>query len=76
MSEPRLRPVRRALISVSDKAGLIPFAQALARHKAALVSTGGTAKALTDAGLAVEEVASVTKFPELLDGRLKTLHPA
>ena len=76
MSEPRLRPVRRALISVSDKAGLIPFAQALARHKVTLVSTGGTAKALTDAGLAVEEVASVTKFPELLDGRLKTLHPA
>ncbi|MGH6974464.1 MAG: bifunctional phosphoribosylaminoimidazolecarboxamide formyltransferase/IMP cyclohydrolase [Stellaceae bacterium] len=76
MSEPRLRPVRRALISVSDKAGLRPFAQALARHKVALVSTGGTAKALTDAGLAVEEVASVTKFPELLDGRLKTLHPA
>src|SRR5215472_13187348 len=76
MSEPRLRPVRRALISVSDKAGLIPFAQALARHQVALVSTGGTAKALTDAGLAVEEVAAVTKFPELLDGRLKTLHPA
>ena len=75
MSEPRLRSVRRALISVSDKAGLIPFAQALARHKVALVSTGGTAKALTGAGLAVEEVASVTKFPELLDGRLKTLHP-
>ena len=75
MSEPRLRPVRRALISVSDKAGLIPFAQALARHKVTLVSTGGTAKALADAGLAVEDVASVTKFPELLDGRLKTLHP-
>src|SRR5579863_1801534 len=76
MSELRLRPVRRALISVSDKAGLVPFAQALARHKVALVSTGGTAKALADAGLAVEEVAAVTKFPELLDGRLKTLHPA
>jgi len=76
MSEPRLRPIRRALISVSDKAGLIPFAQALARHKVALVSTGGTAKALADAGFAVEEVAAVTKFPELLDGRLKTLHPA
>ena len=76
MSEPRLRPVRRALISVSDKAGLISFAQALARHKVVLVSTGGTAKALADAGLAVEEVTAVTKFPELLDGRLKTLHPA
>ncbi|MDE1930476.1 MAG: bifunctional phosphoribosylaminoimidazolecarboxamide formyltransferase/IMP cyclohydrolase [Alphaproteobacteria bacterium] len=76
MSEPRLRPVRRALISVSDKAGLIPFAQALARHNVTLISTGGTAKALTDAGIAVEDVASVTKFPELLDGRLKTLHPA
>ncbi|MGH6969499.1 MAG: bifunctional phosphoribosylaminoimidazolecarboxamide formyltransferase/IMP cyclohydrolase, partial [Stellaceae bacterium] len=76
MSEPRLRPVQRALLSVSDKAGLIPFAQALARHKVALVSTGGTAKALADAGLKVEEVAAVTRFPELLDGRLKTLHPA
>ncbi|HVA35594.1 MAG TPA: bifunctional phosphoribosylaminoimidazolecarboxamide formyltransferase/IMP cyclohydrolase [Stellaceae bacterium] len=76
MSDPRLRPVQRALISVSDKAGLIPFAQALVRHGVTLISTGGTARALADAGLAVEEVAAVTKFPEMLDGRVKTLHPA
>jgi len=76
MSDPRLRPIRRALISVSDKAGLIPFAQALVRHGATLISTGGTARVLADAGLAVEEVAALTKFPEMLDGRVKTLHPA
>ncbi len=76
MSDPRLRPVRRALISVSDKAGLIPFARTLVRHGVALVSTGGTARALAEAGLAVEEVAATTKFPEMLDGRVKTLHPA
>ncbi|MDE2166015.1 MAG: bifunctional phosphoribosylaminoimidazolecarboxamide formyltransferase/IMP cyclohydrolase [Alphaproteobacteria bacterium] len=76
MSDPRLRPVRRALISVSDKAGLIPFARTLVRHGVALVSTGGTARALAEAGLAVGEVAATTKFPEMLDGRVKTLHPA
>jgi phosphoribosylaminoimidazolecarboxamide formyltransferase/IMP cyclohydrolase len=70
------RPVRRALISVSDKAGLVPFARALAQRGVALVSTGGTAKALGDAGLSVTEVAAVTQFPEMLDGRVKTLHPA
>ena len=69
-------PVRRALISVSDKAGLVPFAQALASRGVALISTGGTAKTLADAGLAVAEVATVTQFPEMLDGRVKTLHPA
>src|ERR1700733_3216690 len=69
-------PIRRALISVSDKAGLVPFAQALAARGVALVSTGGTAKALADAGLAVTEVAAATGFPEMLDGRVKTLHPA
>ena len=68
--------VRRALISVSDKAGLVPFAMALARRGFALISTGGTAKALADAGLDVAEVAAVTNFPEMLDGRVKTLHPA
>jgi phosphoribosylaminoimidazolecarboxamide formyltransferase/IMP cyclohydrolase len=67
---------RRALISVSDKAGLVPFARGLVRHGFSLVSTGGTAKALADAGLAVTEVAAVTRFPEMLDGRVKTLHPA
>src|SRR5580704_8038740 len=69
-------PIRRALISVSDKAGLVPFAQTLAARGVALVSTGGTAKALADAGLAVTEVAAATGFPEMLDGRVKTLHPA
>ncbi len=70
------RPVRRALLSVSDKAGLVPFARELVRRGIALVSTGGTAKALADAGLKVTEVATVTRFPEMLDGRVKTLHPA
>ena len=70
------RPIRRALISVSDKTGLVPFARALAARGVALISTGGTAKALADAGLPVTEVAAVTGFPEMLDGRVKTLHPA
>src|SRR5215813_13747004 len=68
-----LRPIKRALISVSDKNGLIDFARKLAARSVALVSTGGTAKALSEAGL---DVASVTGFPEMLDGRVKTLHPA
>jgi len=67
---------RRALISVSDKAGLAPFAKTLSERGLALVSTGGTAKVLTEAGLAVTEVATLTGFPEMLDGRVKTLHPA
>jgi phosphoribosylaminoimidazolecarboxamide formyltransferase / IMP cyclohydrolase len=70
------RPVRRALISVSDKTGLVAFARALAACGVDLISTGGTAKTLADAGLAVTEVAAVTRFPEMLDGRVKTLHPA
>jgi len=69
-------PVRRALISVSDKAGIVPFARSLAQRGIALISTGGTAKTLADAGLKVAEVAEVTQFPEMLDGRVKTLHPA
>jgi len=68
--------VRRALLSVSDKTGLVELARGLAAAGVALVSTGGTAKTLRDAGLAVEEVASVTGFPEIMDGRVKTLHPA
>jgi phosphoribosylaminoimidazolecarboxamide formyltransferase / IMP cyclohydrolase len=67
--------IRRALISVSDKTGLIAFAQALAARGVELLSTGGTAKALKDAGLAVKDVAEHTGFPEMMDGRLKTLHP-
>jgi phosphoribosylaminoimidazolecarboxamide formyltransferase/IMP cyclohydrolase len=70
-----LRRIARALISVSDKNGLIDFARGLAGHGVELVSTGGTAKALKDAGLAVKDVAELTGFPEMMDGRVKTLHP-
>src|ERR687893_916489 len=70
-----LRPVRRALLSVSDKTGLIEFALALARFDVQLLSTGGTARALRDAGIEVRDVSDVTGFPEMLDGRVKTLHP-
>ncbi|HCK84570.1 MAG TPA: bifunctional phosphoribosylaminoimidazolecarboxamide formyltransferase/inosine monophosphate cyclohydrolase [Hyphomonadaceae bacterium] len=70
-----LLPIRRALISVSDKAGLIEHARALIELGAALVSTGGTRAAIADAGLKVEDVSSVTGFPEMMDGRVKTLHP-
>ena len=68
--------IRRALLSVSDKAGLAEFAQRLASHGVELVSTGGTARALKDAGLSVKDVADLTGFPEMMDGRVKTLHPA
>ncbi len=68
--------IRRALLSVSDKTGIIEFASKLAEYGIQLVSTGGTAKVLQDAGLTVTDVASVTGFPEMLDGRVKTLHPA
>jgi phosphoribosylaminoimidazolecarboxamide formyltransferase/IMP cyclohydrolase len=70
-----LRRVTRALISVSDKSGLAEFARGLASHGIELVSTGGTAKALKDAGLAVTDVSGLTGFPEMMDGRVKTLHP-
>ena len=70
-----LRPIRRALLSVSDKSGLIDFAKGLAKHGVQLVSTGGTAKALRDAGLNVADVSELTGFPEMMDGRVKTLHP-
>ncbi|WP_127091355.1 bifunctional phosphoribosylaminoimidazolecarboxamide formyltransferase/IMP cyclohydrolase [Aquabacter cavernae] len=70
-----VRPVTRALISVSDKSGLIPFAQALVRHGVQLISTGGTAKAIAEAGLDVMDVSELTGFPEMMDGRVKTLHP-
>ncbi|NRA29846.1 MAG: bifunctional phosphoribosylaminoimidazolecarboxamide formyltransferase/IMP cyclohydrolase [Parvularculaceae bacterium] len=67
---------RRALLSVSDKSGLLPFAEALAGHGVELLSTGGTARALREAGLAVRDVSEVTGFPEIMDGRVKTLHPS
>jgi phosphoribosylaminoimidazolecarboxamide formyltransferase/IMP cyclohydrolase len=72
MAEPT---IRRALISVSDKTGLVDFAKALAGHGVELISTGGTAGTLKDAGLAVKDVAEHSGFPEMMDGRLKTLHP-
>jgi phosphoribosylaminoimidazolecarboxamide formyltransferase/IMP cyclohydrolase len=68
-------PVRRALLSVSDKAGLADLGNMLAAHGVELVSTGGTAKALRDAGLEVRDVSDLTGFPEMMDGRVKTLHP-
>jgi phosphoribosylaminoimidazolecarboxamide formyltransferase/IMP cyclohydrolase len=68
--------LRRALISVSDKAGVVDFARALAARGIEILSTGGTARLLAEAGLAVREVADLTGFPEMLDGRVKTLHPA
>ena len=67
--------ITRALLSVSDKAGLIDFARALAEHGIDLVSTGGTAKAIAAAGLKVSDVSDLTGFPEMMDGRVKTLHP-
>src|ERR1051326_8337417 len=69
------RPIKRALLSVSDKSGLADFARALAANGVQLISTGGTAKALRDAGLSVTDVSDVTGFPEIMDGRVKTLHP-
>lgn len=71
----RIRPIARALLSVSDKTGLVDFAQALDRAKVALVSTGGTHRALTEAGLKASDISSLTGFPEMMDGRVKTLHP-
>ena len=68
--------VRRALLSVSDKTGLVELAQRLASHGVELVSTGGSARTLKEAGLAVKDVADLTGFPEMMDGRVKTLHPA
>ena len=70
-----LLPVRRALLSVSDKTGLIELARALAARGVELLSTGGTARAIRDAGLTVRDVAELTGFPEMMDGRVKTLHP-
>src|SRR5262249_19652542 len=70
-----MRPIRLALLSVSDKTGLIDLARALREWSVELISTGGTRKALEAAGLAVRDIAGVTGFPEILDGRVKTLHP-
>ncbi|MCZ6757118.1 MAG: bifunctional phosphoribosylaminoimidazolecarboxamide formyltransferase/IMP cyclohydrolase, partial [Bacteroidetes bacterium] len=70
-----LYPVRRALLSVFDKSGIVDLGRALHGHNVELISTGGTARALTEAGLPVTDVSTVTNFPEILDGRVKTLHP-
>lgn len=71
-----IRQIKRALISVSDKSGLLPFARALVAAGIEIVSTGGTASTLTGAGLPVRDVSELTGFPEMMDGRVKTLHPA
>ncbi|HVB88733.1 MAG TPA: bifunctional phosphoribosylaminoimidazolecarboxamide formyltransferase/IMP cyclohydrolase, partial [Beijerinckiaceae bacterium] len=70
-----LRKIARALLSASDKSGLVEFARALAECDVELISTGGTRKTLEQAGLRVRDVAEVTGFPEMMDGRVKTLHP-
>jgi phosphoribosylaminoimidazolecarboxamide formyltransferase/IMP cyclohydrolase len=69
------KKIRRALLSVTDKTGLVQFAQSLANFGVELISTGGTARTLRDAGLAVKDISDLTGFPEMLDGRVKTLHP-
>ncbi|MCA3669098.1 MAG: bifunctional phosphoribosylaminoimidazolecarboxamide formyltransferase/IMP cyclohydrolase, partial [Methylobacterium sp.] len=71
----KTRPIQRALLSVSDKTGLVPFARKLAARGIALVSTGGTRAALAAAGLPVMDISELTGFPEMMDGRVKTLHP-
>ncbi|GAB2581063.1 bifunctional phosphoribosylaminoimidazolecarboxamide formyltransferase/IMP cyclohydrolase [Dyella jejuensis] len=75
MSAPAITPIRRALVSVSDKTGLVELGRRLVAAGAELLSTGGSAKALRDAGIAVKDVSDVTGFPEIMDGRVKTLHP-
>lgn len=73
--EPGLRKIRRALISVSDKTGIVDFARELTTFAVEIISTGGTAKALRSEGIKVRDVSDVTAFPEMMDGRVKTLHP-
>src|SRR5260221_2752788 len=74
-NELRLVKIRRALISVSDKTGIVDFARELRRFGVEIISTGGTARALRDAGIEVLDVSDVTGFQEMMDGRIKTLHP-
>ena len=74
-TDPQLRRIQRALISVSDKTGIVDLARELAHLEVEIVSTGGTAKALRDAGLTVRDISEITGFPEMMDGRVKTLHP-
>lgn len=70
-----VRPIKRALLSVTDKTGLIDFAKKLAGFGVELISTGGTAKLLRESGIVVKDISDLTGFPEMLDGRVKTLHP-
>ena len=70
-----MKPITRALISVTDKGGIVEFGQFLAGHNVEILSTGGTAKVLREGGVKVTEVSDFTGFPEMLDGRVKTLHP-
>jgi phosphoribosylaminoimidazolecarboxamide formyltransferase/IMP cyclohydrolase len=74
-SQSSAKPIRRALLSVTDKTGLVEFAQVLSGFGVELISTGGTARALREAGLTVKDISDLTGFPEMLDGRVKTLHP-
>src|SRR5882724_13680570 len=74
-SNKEVRKIARALLSVSDKTGLVAFAKGLSDQGVMLISTGGTAKALREAGLKVSDVSEITGFPEMMDGRVKTLHP-
>ena len=71
-----MRKILRALISVTDKSGVVDLARGLTGLGVEILSTGGTARLLRDSGIAVKDVSEVTKFPEMLDGRVKTLHPA
>jgi phosphoribosylaminoimidazolecarboxamide formyltransferase / IMP cyclohydrolase len=75
LSMTTLRPIRRALLSVSDKTGIVEFARALAAQQVEILSTGGTAKLLAEQGIKVIEVSDYTGHPEIMDGRVKTLHP-
>lgn len=70
-----MEPIKRALISVTDKSGLVEFARGLSQFQIEILSTGGTARMLGESGIAVREVSDFTGFPEMLDGRVKTLHP-
>src|SRR5678816_2380641 len=70
-----MNPIKRALISVSDKTGIIDFARNLKQFNVEIISTGGTAKPLRDAGINVRDISDITGFPEMMDGRVKTLHP-
>ena len=70
-----MKPIRRVLLSVTDKSGIVEFARVLAQYGAELVSTGGTARSLREAGVTVLDISDLTGFPEMLDGRVKTLHP-